>query len=60
MILEEYPMKTVIINTTNAVFNFNQKEVMEFFICNGSEYDPAEIARLLKLISTDSKNISRF
>ena len=47
-------MKTVIFNTVNAVFRFDQKDVMEFLICKGSDYDLDEVAKLLELISADS------
>lgn len=50
-------MKTVILYTQNAVFKFPQKEVMEFLICNGSQYDPDGVARLTDLISNASETI---
>ena len=46
-------MKTVIFNTVNAVFKFDQKEVQKFLICKGSEYDLDEVAKLLDLLSAD-------
>jgi hypothetical protein len=54
VILEEFPMKTVIFNTENAVFKFTQKEVTEHLNAPESEYDFDEISQLLKLISTDA------
>jgi hypothetical protein len=54
VILEEYPMNTVIFRTENAVFEFSQKEVKERFISKKAEYAPDEIARLLELISTSA------
>ncbi len=50
-------MKTVIFNTVNAVFKFDQKEVQKFLICKGSEYDLDEVAKLLDLISVDKIEI---
>ena len=47
-------MKTVIFNTVNAVFRFDQKDVMEFLINKGSDYDLDEVAKLLELISADN------
>lgn len=47
-------MKTVIFNTINAVFRFDQKDVMEFLLCKGSNYDLDEVAKLLELISADN------
>jgi hypothetical protein len=47
-------MKTIIFNTMNAVFRFDQKDVMEFLICKGSDYDLDEVAKLLERISADS------
>ena len=46
-------MKTVIFNTVNAVFKFDQKEVQKFLICKGSEYDQDEVTKLLDLLSAD-------
>jgi len=48
-------MKTITFNTLDAVFNFNQKEVMEFLICHGSDYDLEETVKLLEHISTGNK-----
>ena len=47
-------MKTVIFNTVNAVFRFDQKDVMEFLINKGSDYDLDEVAKLSELISADN------
>ena len=47
-------MKTVIFNTVNAVFRFDQKDVMKFLMCQGSNYDLDEVAKLLELISADN------
>ena len=47
-------MKTVIFNTENAAFKFNQKEVTERLIGSESEYDSDEVSQLLEVISTDS------
>ena len=46
-------MNTVIFNTENTAFKFDQKEVKERLICKHSEYAPDEVSQLLKLISTD-------
>jgi len=47
-------MKTVIFQTENAAFKFDQKEVKERLICKHSEYAPGEVTQLLALISTDT------
>jgi hypothetical protein len=47
-------MKTVIFNTVDAIFEFNQKEVMELIARKKSEYDLDEVANLLEHISADS------
>lgn len=47
-------MKTAIFNAINAVFRFDQKDVMEFLLCKGSNYDLDEVAKLLELISADN------
>jgi len=47
-------MKTVILQTENAVFKFTQKEVIEHLICKQSEYDSDEVAQLAELISPDT------
>jgi len=49
-------MKNIIFNAVNAVFNFDQKEVMEFLICNRSDYDLDEANKLLSLISSGNQN----
>jgi hypothetical protein len=47
-------MNTVIFNSENAAFKFDQKEVKERLTCKRSEYDPDEITQLLELFSTDA------
>ena len=47
-------MNTVIFQTENAAFKFDQKEVKERLICKHSEYAPGEVTQLLALISTDT------
>ncbi len=49
-------MKTVIFNTVNAVFKFDQKEVIELIVREKSEYDQDEVTKLLDLISADRNN----
>ena len=44
-------MKTVIFDTVNAVFRFDQKDVQDILIYKGSDYDLDEVAKLLELIS---------
>lgn len=46
-------MSTVIFETPNAVFEFDQKEVKELIVREKSKYDLDEVAKLLKLISAD-------
>ena len=46
-------MRAVIFKTPNAVFEFDQKEVIEIILCNRSKYDLDEVANLLDLISTE-------
>ena len=46
-------MSAVIFQTENAVFKFNQKEVMEIISCNRSKYDLDQVANLQNLISTE-------
>ena len=48
------PMKTVIFNAPDAMFNFSQKEVKEQIIKNQLLYDTDEANKLLSLISTSS------
>jgi len=50
-------MNPVIFQTENAVFKFALKEMKEHLIVSESEYNPDEVAQLLKLISTDSDEI---
>ena len=45
---------SVIFNTLNAVFEFDQKEVKELIVRKKSEYDQDEVAKLLEIISDDS------
>ena len=47
-------MRAVIFKTPNAVFEFDQKEVIEIILCNRSKYDLDEVAKLQDLISTES------
>ena len=47
-------MRAVIFETQNAVFEFDQKEVIEIILCNRSKYDLDEVAKLQDLISTES------
>jgi hypothetical protein len=46
-------MRAVIFKTPNAVFEFDQKEVIEIILCNRSKYDLDEVAKLQDLISTE-------
>ena len=46
-------MRAVIFKTPNAVFEFDQKEVIEISLCNRSKYDLDEVAKLQDLISTE-------
>ena len=46
-------MNTVIFNSENAAFKFDQKEVRDHLIGKKTEYAPDEYSQLLKLISTD-------
>ena len=47
-------MDTVIFNTENTTFKFEQKEVRDHLNGKKTEYAPDEYSQLLKLISTDS------
>jgi len=47
-------MKTVIFNTMDAVFNFDQKVVVELIARKKSEYDLDEVTILLERILADS------
>jgi len=49
-------MKTVIFNTMDAVFNFDQKEVVELIARKKSEYDLDEVTKLLEHISANTKD----
>jgi len=55
--LKGNPMKAVIFETPNAVFEFDQKEVKEIRRCNWSRYDLDQVANLQDLISTECKEI---
>ena len=46
-------MRAVIFKTKNAVFKFDQKEVIEIILCNRSKYDLDQVANLQELISTE-------
>ncbi len=46
-------MRAVIFKTPNAVFEFDQKEVIEIILCNRSKYDLDQVANLQNLISTE-------
>ena len=46
-------MRSVIFETQNGVFKFDQKEVKEIIRCNRSKYDLDQVANLQNLISTD-------
>jgi hypothetical protein len=47
-------MRAVIFKTPNAVFEFDQKEVIEIILRNRPKYDLDEVAKLLELISADN------
>ena len=51
--LKGNPMRAVIFKTPNAVFKFDQKEVIEIILCNRSKYDLDEVANLQNLISIE-------
>ncbi len=46
-------MRAVIFKTPNAVFEFDQKEVIEIILRNRPKYDLDEVAKLQDLISTE-------
>jgi hypothetical protein len=46
-------MRAVIFETQNAVFEFDQKEVIKIVLCNRSKYDLDQVANLQELISTE-------
>jgi hypothetical protein len=48
--------KTVIFNTVDAMFNFDQKEVMKLIARKKSEYDLDEVTKLLEHISANTKD----
>ena len=47
-------MNTVIFNTENTAFKFDQKEVRDHLIGKKTEYAPDGVSQLVKLISTDA------
>jgi hypothetical protein len=51
--LKGNPIKAVIFKAPNAVFKFDQKEVIEIILCNRSKYDLDQVANFQNLISTE-------